>query len=85
MQCQQEGCSAEGWYCEPPGKDAPDEWYCPKHANQNGYCSACGGFFAGIESFEFRPDGLCDNCHDDAAKGDWDEDDNDLDDWIEEL
>jgi hypothetical protein len=39
--------------------------YCQYHAYLNGFCSCCGDFWGGIESFEFEnPSHLCENCLD---------------------
>lgn len=39
------------------------EHFCPEHAYENGYCSLCGDFWGGIESFDFNnPSQLCENC-----------------------
>lgn len=37
------------------------EFYCAEHCQENGYCFACGNFWAGAESFDFGP-GWCSNC-----------------------
>ncbi len=49
--------------------------YCGEHATQNGYCSGCGNFWAGAESFDFSRNGLCSNCKDDPDYNDdaWDD------------
>jgi len=39
--------------------------YCYDHAVKSGFCLGCGGFFAGVESFDFSSHrGWCDDCHD---------------------
>lgn len=38
--------------------------YCAKHITENGFCWACGNFWAGVEVFDFNPVGLCPNCKD---------------------
>ena len=41
------------------------EHLCQDHAYEAGYCSLCGGFWGGIESFDFNnPSHLCENCLD---------------------
>ncbi len=45
--------------------DVLDGYYCAEHAQQEGFCWACGNFVAGSsERFDFRVGGqwLCDNC-----------------------
>lgn len=59
---------------------SPDDWYCHKHAHSAGYCWSCGQFWGGIESFEFRANGLCDHC-DDMFKTDMGEYDEDEEYW----
>lgn len=41
---------------------APDEILCADHAFRAGYCHGCGSFYAGIDSFDFGYDGLCEGC-----------------------
>jgi hypothetical protein len=75
MKCQHKGCEHEGQECRLPDDAEPTEWYCADHAQEAGYCYMCGGFFAGIENFEFGK-GLCEEC-DAQAKADsedWDDD-----------
>jgi len=68
--CDHDGCEQDGDPCflpdDPEGK--PSHHYCDAHAHENGFCSLCGGFFGGIESFEFG-NGLCEIC-DDAVRSD---------------
>jgi hypothetical protein len=82
--CGAEGCDREPIPCYllggVPGVTKPDEWYCPQHAEENGYCRSCGTFCGGMESFEFIHPGYCDNCHDQLHE---DDDPND-DDWYPE-
>ena len=73
MKCQYKGCTREGLLCIPLGDTTPCEFYCVEHAFHEGYCYACGGFFAGIESFEFSRSGLCDECQDELDEDVWDE------------
>lgn len=35
--------------------------WCAEHAQNGGFCLGCGGFYAGIESFDFG-NGFCFNC-----------------------
>ena len=75
---------AEGHRCEEPGCTSfdafpcvhePDEknpsLFCSEHAFQHGYCSICGQFWAGIESFDFGP-GYCENCKSEVEKDGYD-------------
>jgi hypothetical protein len=95
-QCEHPGCKAEGIPCflpdygreEDPFGDAvvtPDYYYCAEHAKVEGFCWGCGGFFGGLESFDFgyaygHIKGLCENC-DHQVKTDCGEyDDEDWDD-----
>lgn len=87
--CQEPGCwhrdsvpcYVTDW--DEPSDGKPDYYYCTIHAHGEGLCWMCGGFYAGMESFDFSRDGLCDNCQDqwEAETGDRDYDD---DDWWEE-
>jgi len=43
------------------GEELPPLYFCGVHAHQEGFCWMCGGFFGGIESFEFGG-GICDDC-----------------------
>lgn len=41
--CQHPGCVEVGSYCSRSQcDDAPDEWYCDRHAVERGFCLACG-------------------------------------------
>lgn len=64
LPCEHEGCNERGIPCYTNWiEENPNEWFCSEHAYENGYCSNCGIFQAGIESFDFfNPAGLCDNC-----------------------
>jgi hypothetical protein len=43
----------------------PYQYVCYAHRSDEGYCSSCGEFCAGLESFDFgRHAGYCDNCAD---------------------
>lgn len=70
--CEHEGCTQDAGPCYLPNEDytgfdrKPAEWYCSEHAHEHGYCSACGEFWGGIESFDFNPNGLCDHCQDEV-------------------
>lgn len=46
------------------GPDVPDdiEYVCGEHSHALGFCRSCGQFWGGVESFDFRRSGLCDNC-----------------------
>ena len=82
--CEHEGCKEPGLACFlPDDQDAPSYFYCRDHAQEGGFCSACGNFWGGVESFEFDPDGLCDNCrHDPDITGE--EPDNE-EDYVEDF
>jgi hypothetical protein len=76
--CEHEGCTNEGMPCyllDDP-EDAPSYYFCGEHAFEEGFCPACGGFFAGIGDVDFESVGLCEVC-----SGDLGEDDEDEDDW----
>lgn len=86
--CEHEGCESAGRLCVIEGmsggeRDDVEEWYCGDHAQEHGYCYGCGGFFSGIESFDFSRSGLCDNC---ASNLDFDDPDDELDDrWDDDF
>lgn len=63
--CSKPGCWAKGMACfYPNGADAlPDEWVCAEHCHDAGYCRCCGNFWAGVDSFDFSRNGLCENCN----------------------
>ena len=54
-------------YTGPVDYNHADTWLCPEHCQQEGFCWGCGQFWAGIESFDFSPTGLCDNCKDEDS------------------
>lgn len=70
--CEQEGCFDDGSVeCRTHDSGYPVlpemlntiEHFCPEHAYENGYCSLCGDFWGGIESFDFNnPSHLCEHC-----------------------
>jgi hypothetical protein len=69
--CEHKGCWKRGFECfiNPSMYDEPSEAplifiYCHEHAEKEGFCSICGDFWGGIESFEFWHPGICDNCWD---------------------
>lgn len=73
--CQFPGCwNPHGIPCWLPGHYAgegePDFYYCAKHCQVEGFCWACGTFWAGVEDFDFDPRGLCSNCRDDPDYND---------------
>ncbi|KPV52035.1 hypothetical protein SE17_17880 [Kouleothrix aurantiaca] len=75
--CNHAGCTRFGFPCWLPGDRTPSEHLCSIHIHDSGYCVGCGQFCAGLESFDFSPRQLCDNCsweeyHDDDE--DWDDD-----------
>lgn len=76
--CQEEGCTESGLECWLPDDEGQGSFvYCGTHAFPNGFCTACGQFWGGIESFEFLHPGLCDNCHSEMENEMADEDDPD--------
>jgi hypothetical protein len=72
IECQEPKCKHEGVPCFYPDNETniADEWYCPEHTFIHGFCYLCGGFYSGVENFDF-PEyygivrGLCENCSDD--------------------
>lgn len=77
--CQEEGCTSNATtpcYYEWSNAE-PDAWFCPEHIAKNGFCASCGIFSAGWESFDFNPNGLCDNCQaafeDELSEDDFDD------------
>ena len=85
--CEQEGCQNEGipcWYPDYVEKivgdqlPPPDHYYCGDHTFDQGFCSVCGDFWGGIESFEFHHPGLCDNCYSEVDQERHEYDDDDL-------
>ncbi len=61
MQCSEEGCTnpAEGLSFP----DGEVYYVCWEHARKHGFCPGCGGFWAGVESFEMGLYGdYCDEC-----------------------
>jgi hypothetical protein len=80
--CEHDGCNRPGdpcWLGDDPD-DAPSFYFCPEHAHVEGFCRGCGGFFGGIESFDFSPSGLCETCEVDPGGDDPDEDEDWMDD-----
>ena len=68
-QCQHKDCIKTNVIpCYLPSYQGPydyiqaDTWLCPEHCQVEGFCWGCGQFWAGIESFDFSPTGLCENC-----------------------
>lgn len=62
--CQEEGCTSTDTtpcYYEPG--DQPDAYYCGEHIHDQGFCWGCGYFWAGVETFDFSSNGLCENCY----------------------
>lgn len=58
VRCTQQGLECYLGY----GDEATVEYFCTDHINRAGYCISCRGFFAGIEDFDFNPNGLCHEC-----------------------
>lgn len=79
QKCEHEGCNRLGVACQPCGygeeAEPEPEYFCSDHAFDHGYCYACGGFWAGVEDFEFSRNRLCSNCRDDLDDDPIDEDD----------
>jgi len=59
--CEVKGCKEEPIPCIRYADDPEPSWICPGHASDLGFCSICGLFWAGIESFDFGP-GCCEHC-----------------------
>lgn len=82
LPCNHEGCNEIGMPCYINEWDKePDDWYCSDHAYEHGFCSSCGLFQAGIESFDFmNPAGVCANCRDliESETEDWYDEDDDF-------
>lgn len=85
--CSQEGCeSTETTPCSyPSDEETPEEiyYYCFEHAHENGFCWGCGGFWAGVESFDFPSafgniPGLCENCNGDLGEDAWEDEDQEI-------
>lgn len=79
--CTVDGCMNEAnpyWFPDNEYPNDPDGKYCTEHAHAAGWCWGCGGFWGGIESFDFQSQhGLCENCepgflHDIGEAGPWD-------------
>ena len=87
--CWQPGCpSTDTIKCQAHYLDDDGEWhtdksrYCHDHAKDNGFCSCCGIFSAGVESYDFIHPGLCDNCYDEIqAEMSWESEEK----WLELL
>ena len=63
IKCQKEGCNETAIECYLPYYyDNPDEYLCPYHAVEAGYCCRCGNFSSGLELFDFNRNGLCPDC-----------------------
>lgn len=74
--CEHDGCFKDGsvechlndyetWIANNHVGDVPimTEYFCREHAYENGYCTCCGDFWGGIESFEFdNPLQVCETC-----------------------
>jgi hypothetical protein len=80
--CQHAGCDHPGIPCVLASGDGtfdnPDQWLCPGHASEAGYCPGCGWFSAGT-GHPFDDLGWCDNCLAELDDDDDDEDDDDSD------
>lgn len=72
VKCNHEGCNEAGDPCYLE-LDEVHEYLCPKHCEENGYCTGCGTFIAGWIDFG----SLCDNCSDELESDTWEEDDED--------
>lgn len=62
--CQVAGCMNDAIPCYISGgpPDDPDDLLCADHCQENGYCWGCGVLWAGSETFDFSPRGLCGEC-----------------------
>jgi hypothetical protein len=65
--CTKDGCEQAAmpfWLPDNEPPNDPDGFYCAEHAQSAGWCWGCGGFWGGIETFDFNPrnTGLCENC-----------------------
>ena len=64
--CEHDGCFKDGSVeCHVPAEQDIEliEHLCQGHAYEAGYCSLCGSFWGGIESFDFdNPSHLCEHC-----------------------
>lgn len=87
--CNHEGCNSPAqpfWLPDSAYPNDPDGYYCEEHANSAGWCWMCGGFWGGVESFDFSKTGVCENCEPQYLRdcgelpedGDWFEDEWDL-------
>lgn len=57
------------------------EYLCEEHAYESGYCTLCGSFWGGIESFDFNnPSHICENCQEQIQDEDFDSYE-DIEDW----
>jgi len=72
--CEHEDCNERGYACYLPQSDEPDEYYCPQHAFESGYCKGCGQFWGGIERFGFGS-GYCEHCEAEFDDDDYEDDD----------
>jgi len=90
--CEREGCFEDGVVvCHVPdyppllSKEPYDytgikiiEHLCQDHAYEAGYCTICGDFWGGIESFDFNnPSKLCENCQEQIIDENCEEDEED--------
>lgn len=70
--CEEEDCDkpAERWTISIWDDEEEDfreaeHFLCPEHAADHGFCLRCGGFYGGVESYEFTGlDGFCSDCSD---------------------
>ena len=60
-----------------PTTEVPIVFLCIDHAKEFGFCYGCGGFYGGVESFDFGQFNLCQDCYDEIATNDFDEEDDD--------
>lgn len=81
VRCEERGCPQYGNPCWlPDDTDQPSFHFCYDHMHDAGFCPGCGGFWAGVESFDFSRTGYCENC---ASQGDYPDDDDWNDDFSE--
>lgn len=79
--CEHEGCFKDGSVeCHVPAEQDIEliEHLCPDCAYGYGYCSLCGSFWGGIESFDFNnPSHLCEHCQEQIKDENCEEDEED--------
>lgn len=59
------------WHILKDGYTTFYNYYCIKHAKEEGFCWCCGGFWSGVESFDFNNSPFCENCREDEYEDDY--------------